>query len=112
MINVLIDDLREPGTNGIPLDVLVARNDLQGVRLLIENQGKVATLYLDHDLGDVVPEGETRLERTGYSVIKWLEEFPQYCPEKLVIVSSNSVGRQNIQAGWEAIQRRRGRAND
>lgn len=56
-------------------------------------------LYLDHDLGDPDPD------KTGYGIMKWLEakcneddvqrEF--FLPKKIVLVTSNPVGRKNMQ---------------
>lgn len=93
MKSLLIDDLRVPGDHGnkknIPADAVVARNYGDGIRLLQEGHWDV--LYLDHDLADFGgPDGK---EMTGYHILCWLEEFPQYLPKQdIIIVSDNSSG--------------------
>lgn len=83
---LLIDDMRD-----IEADI-VARTYDEGIQAL-KTQGPFKTLYLDHDLGDgQVPE------RTGYTVMCWLEEHPEYLPGEIILVTSNPVGRKNMQA--------------
>lgn len=86
MKTLLIDDMRD-----IKADV-VARTFDEGIDAL-KTQGPFDILYLDHDLGDF----ENKYERTGYHIMCFLEENQQYLPKKIVIVSSNPVGRQKIQ---------------
>jgi len=93
MQSLLIDDLRVPGDDGnkknIPADADVARDYASGIARLQEQKWDV--LYLDHDLGDFSgPDGR---EMTGYHILCWLEEFPQFLPsENIIIVSDNSSG--------------------
>ena len=97
MKSLLIDDLRIPGDarnkKNIPADAVVARNYADGIKLLHAGyHGEpFDVLYLDHDLADFSgPEGK---EMTGYHIMCWLEEFPQYLPkENIIIVSDNSSG--------------------
>jgi hypothetical protein len=84
MRTLLIDDLRD-----IDADV-VARTFKAGIEALKSQRFDV--LYLDHDLGD---EGVP--EKTGYDVINFLEANPEYLPGKIVLVTSNPVGRQKMQ---------------
>lgn len=88
MLTLLIDDART-------LEVTqTARNYADGIAALQERQWDV--LYLDHDLGDF--SGPNGRERTGYDVVCWLEQNPEFMPKKVVVVSSNPVGRSNIAA--------------
>lgn len=82
---LLIDDKRDLKANR------VARNYDQGIAALTQEKWDV--LLLDHDLGDF-SHGK---EKTGYDIILFLEENPQYLPGKIEIVSSNPVGRKNMQ---------------
>ena len=69
--------------------------------------GDVEELSLDHDLG----LGSGCAERTGYDVLRWLEEavatgawtFP--LPE-IRIHSANPVGRRRMEQAIDSIQRR------
>lgn len=94
---LLIDDLRIPGDarnkKNIPADAVVARNYRDGIAALQEGDWDI--LYLDHDLADFSGEGGREL--TGYSVMCWLEELPQYLPKQnIIIVSDNSSGVQKM----------------
>jgi hypothetical protein len=84
MRSLLIDDLRDIGADTI------ARTFDEGMSAL-QNQGPWDILYLDHDLGD--PD----TKKTGYNIVNWLERNPQYWPNAIQVVSSNPVGRQNIE---------------
>lgn len=96
MKTLLIDDLRDLEAD------LIARDYEQGARLLKEHWGEIDTLLLDHDLGhESAP--------TGYDIVK---QFYQFLPEKVVIVSANPIGVENIgcflkQVGYESDVRRR-----
>lgn len=90
---LLIDDMRTLIADRI------ARTFDDGVDAL-KNAGPWNTLLLDHDLGSYTPEGE---ERTGYHVILFLEENPQYRPTKVRLVTSNSVGRDRMGAALESM---------
>lgn len=83
MKSLLIDDTRD-----IDADV-VARTFEDGIRALCSNS-PFDVLYLDHDLGDENPRN------TGYGIMKFLEEHSEFLPKKIVLVTSNPVGRQNM----------------
>ena len=84
MRTLLIDDMRSG-------DVTVtARTFNEGIRALTE-QGPFDILYLDHDLG------EDEQSHTGMGIMDFLEINPQYLPKVITIVSSNPVGRRNMQ---------------
>lgn len=87
---LLIDDLRTPDMiSGCPDTTIISRTYLDGMRVLIGNKWDV--LYLDHDLGDKDDK------KTGYGIMCFLEEYPEYLPDKIILVTSNPVGRKNIQ---------------
>lgn len=83
MKSLLIDDMRD-----IDSDV-VARTFDAGIEALKSQTFDV--LYLDHDLGDSDPN------KTGYGIMKFLEENPDRMPGRIVLVTSNPVGRANMQ---------------
>lgn len=86
---LLIDDLRNPGnpSKGIPDDAVVARTYREGIEKLQQN--KWDCLCLDHDLGDFSgPEGR---ELTGQSVLDWLEQNPEFIPDRIRIVTDNAA---------------------
>jgi hypothetical protein len=75
---LLIDDIRD-----LNCDV-IARNPVIGKELLAMRQWKC--LCIDHDLGT---------KETGYDIMKWAVKH-NVVPEKVQIVSSNPVGKENI----------------
>ena len=84
MKTLLIDDIRN-----IAVDV-TARTFQAGI-VALQTSGPFDILYLDHDLGDPDPR------KTGYYIMCFLEENPQYRPKEVIVVSSNPVGRERIQ---------------
>jgi len=51
----------------------------------LKNDGPWDELYLDYDLGDINPK------HTGEGIMKFLEEFPEYKPGKIIFTTSNAV---------------------
>lgn len=95
MKTLLIDDLRDVDFVNDTWCVTVsdvARTFGEGIRLLKE--GNVGTLLLDHDLACFDDDGN---ELTGYKVMLFLEEHPEYLPGRIVLVTSNPVGRAKMQ---------------
>jgi len=92
MKQLLIDDIRT-----LP-DTVIARTFEEGMEQ-IRDHGPWDVLYLDHDLGDPDPK------KTGYDVLNWLEEFPSYLPGKIVLVTSNPVGRLRMNVVIERLYR-------
>ena len=84
MRTLLIDDIREFNVNRI------ARSYDDGVCALLQ-EGPWDVLYLDHDLGDEDPA------KTGYGIMCWFEQHPEYLPKKIEFVTGNQVGRVNMQ---------------
>jgi DNA-binding response OmpR family regulator len=97
---LLIDDDPQSKAFGIQVD-RVARTFAEGVAALQERRWDL--LLLDHDFGDFDAEGK---EYTGHSVATWLEENPQYLPLRVVAVSRNPVGGDNIRAAIDSARRR------
>ena len=95
MATLLIDDQRN-----LPAD-RVARTYKDGIEALREQHWDL--LYLDHDLGDF--SGVEGRELIGYDVACWLEENPQFLPDRIEIVTSNPAGRRKIQLALERCRR-------
>ena len=92
---LLIDDQRD-----LPAD-RVARTYKEGIEALREQHWDL--LYLDHDLGDFSGPGGREL--TGYDVACWLENNTQFLPDRIEIVTSNPVGRRNIESALRRCRR-------
>lgn len=95
MKTLLIDDVRDPGYVNAKWNVKVtdvARTFSEGINAL--KQGNVGTLLLDHDLASF--DGEDN-ELTGCSIMLFLEENPEYLPRRIILVTSNPVGRDKMQ---------------
>lgn len=87
-----IDDCRELGSAHV-----LCRTYHDGTAAL-KFLGPWDELLLDHDLGRLErQETDSGEELTGYKVLCFLEENPQYLPGKITIVSSNPVGRLRMQ---------------
>lgn len=84
MKTLLIDDMRN-----IEAD-RVARTFDEGIEALRSHFWDL--LYLDHDLGDPDPK------KTGYDIMCFIESNQEYMPAKILLVTSNPVGRQKMQA--------------
>ena len=73
----------------------------QTLELLVENEGAVTHLSLDHDLGT---------ERTGYTVLLWMErmvfETDYVPPEHITVHSANSGARPKMELAIEAIRKK------
>ena len=83
--HLLIDDIREFDVDKI------AKNAREGKLALLDHD--VTHLYMDHDLGDVD-------EPTGYDVLTWAI-MEGHCPDNVMFVTSNPVGRGNMAAALE-----------
>ncbi|NJO48166.1 MAG: hypothetical protein HC840_00460 [Leptolyngbyaceae cyanobacterium RM2_2_4] len=96
MKTLLIDDIRDVEFVNKNWNVQVtdvARTFAEGINAL--KQGGVDTLLLDHDLACFDEEGN---ELTGYKIMTFLEEHPEYLPNKILLVTSNPVGRAKMQS--------------
>lgn len=76
---------------------IVARTYRDGIAALTQ-LGPWERLYLDHDLGSVESQcSETGAELTGYHVLCFLEEHPEYLPKEVILLTSNAAGRLRMQ---------------
>jgi len=95
---LLIDDLRK-WEDILYLqtvdEYLISRSYKEGIKRLEESRWDV--LYLDHDLGE---------DKTGYDVMCWLEEHPEFLPGDIFFVSANPVGRQRMQQVKEKLYKK------
>lgn len=91
---LLIDDLRFA-----PAD-RIARTFDEGISYL-RNEGPWDVLLLDHDLGDPNPK------KTGYDILNWLEERPEYIPADIKLVTMDPVGRLKMQPLIERLLKMR-----
>jgi hypothetical protein len=82
---LLIDDIRE-----LVADV-TARSYAAGLDAL-SSQGPWDTLLLDHDLAS----HEDGVEKTGYDITKWIAAHMDKQPRRVILVTSNPVGRDNM----------------
>lgn len=102
---LLIDDMRTNTDPGCEEATVIARNYLEGLKLLL-NFDDWDVLLIDHDLGDFGEEGN---ERTGYDVMCKLEEavflYGHFAPPIIKCVSSNGPGRKRIQQVIDKLAR-------
>jgi hypothetical protein len=98
-VKVFLDDVREA-----PEGWTRTRTPGETIELLVT--GRVQELSLDHDLG----LDSTESERTGYTVLTWLEaeiaheRWPFPLPT-ICIHSANPVGRERMERAIESIHR-------
>lgn len=89
-----IDDERNLGTDR------VARTFDDGIKAL-RDEGPWYAVWFDHDLGEIGPQ------RTGYDILLWLEQHPQYWPERIHVVSLNPVGKAAMCVVAQRIMRQK-----
>lgn len=108
MKSILIDDIRS-----IDADV-ICRTFETGINAL-KTLGPFGILYLDHDLGELDDDGRElfieidghRYPKNGYGVVCFLENNRQFLPIEIKIVSSNPVGRRNMQVVIDKLYKER-----
>lgn len=87
-----IDDCRE-----LSYCQVLCRTYKDGVAAL-QHMGPWDELHLDHDLGAIEPQfNQHGGEYTGYSILCFLEENPQFLPKKVVLVTGNPSGRVRME---------------
>jgi hypothetical protein len=92
---LLIDDIRTFGSNDIPkpndFEEWEHAGNFDAGIFALKFEGPFDVLYLDHDLVEVDPL------KTGYGIMCFLEANPVFLPKRIVLVTSNPVGRKNMQ---------------
>jgi hypothetical protein len=83
---LLIDDCRELNVE------LIARTASAGRAMLEAFKGRIEQVIFDHDLGS---------DETGYDVLNWALEN-DYVPDRVFLITSNPVGRDNMGRALEA----------
>jgi len=95
-LKIYLDDERRP-----PPGWLLVRWPEEVIALLMTCQ--VEALSLDHDLGDLDDE------RTGYTVLQWLEEQVATCdfepPEEIAVHSANASAAAKMRRAIQSIRR-------
>lgn len=89
-MTLLIDDMRDIKADIVCRTFSEGLHALRGEALNAPGGSRIDVLYLDHDLGDPDPS------RTGYDILCWLEEHPEYLPKKIVLVTANPVGLEKM----------------
>lgn len=101
MINVFVDDVREPPNDGE--DWIIARSSKAAMQILecASMYGDIDTISLDHDLG-----GDDTIE----PILTWLQQAAyhrDHLPRVIRGHSANPVGMQKINQVIEWINERR-----
>lgn len=94
-ISLYVDDLRD-----CPDGYQIARNMNEAIHYM--NKYHIATLSLDHDLGE---DSEGNLLPTGYDLVKYICENGLRA-DKIYLHTDNGVGRENMYQTLKAAQRR------
>jgi hypothetical protein len=90
-----LDDIRPPWKHGY-FSATWAKTAEEAIALL--GTGQVRFASLDHDLSVEATLGNWQNEKTGYDVVCWLEEHPEFWPPEGVRVHSmNPAGRARMQ---------------
>ncbi len=101
-----LDDIREPAKHGY-IGATWVKTYEHCIKALATGLYDFASL--DHDLSEDATMGRaSKDEKTGYSVICWLEEHPEFWPENGIKVHSmNPVGAARMRQVIEAHYGRR-----
>lgn len=101
-----LDDIRHPWKYGYIGAEWVKTAD-EAICLL--SSGNVTFASLDHDLSVEATMGSPAVsERTGYTVVCWLEDHPEFWPvDGIRVHSMNPVGKARM---LRVIQKRYGRS--
>lgn len=85
-----LDDIREPWKHGC-IGWHWAKTADEAIEAL--KTGEVTVASLDHDLSEKATLGDDRGERTGYTVVCWMEENDVWPKDGVKVHSMNPVGR-------------------
>ena len=100
-MHLWLDDVRDPMAHVGPGWTWVKTAD-EAIAML--RTGRVSRASLDHDLSDkatacaATGRPMPRGERTGYTVVCWMEEHGIWPPDGVTCHSANPVGRARIMA--------------
>lgn len=94
-IDMWLDDIRDPNRHGCIGWTWVKTAD-EAIALL--GTGLVRQASLDHDLTIDQTLGREDREKTGYTVICWMEEHGVWPPKGTKVHSQNPVGRAKMQS--------------
>ena len=89
--NLWLDDIRDPAMHGCVGWVWVKTAD-EAIEAL--KTGRVSKASLDHDLTITQTLGKNDGEKTGYTVVCWMEEHNVWPPGGVKVHSMNPVGKQ------------------
>lgn len=90
-----LDDLREPWRYGF-LGAEWAKTADEAIVLL--RTGEVTFASLDHDLSIDDTMGNPKGEKTGYTVVCWMEENNVWPKDGVDVHSMNPVGKKRMQS--------------
>lgn len=107
-MNLWLDDIRPPWKHGC-IGWEWVKTVEEAIAIL--ETGKVRKASLDHDLSEEATMGmPKRGERTGYTVVCWMEENAVWPPEGVSVHSMNPVGRKRMQDVIDRHYKRNGPA--
>lgn len=74
----------------------------------IQTMGPFDAIFLDHDLCALKTQHDDRgIELTGYSVILFLEEHPEFMPQEIHLLTNNGSGRDKMVLALDHMMDRR-----
>jgi hypothetical protein len=89
-----LDDVREPWRFGL-VGAEWVKTAEDAIELL--RRGGVRFASLDHDLSEKATLGDWEGEVTGYDVMLFLEQYPEFCPpDGIAVHSLNPAGRERM----------------
>lgn len=99
VIKIWLDDVRSPPDK----EWIWCTTAWETIQCLVEHEGYVSVVSLDHDLGHDIKYGD------GYDVVSWIERNVAFDPDfpvpELKIHSANPVGRRNMESSIKSIMR-------
>ena len=104
-IKLWLDDIRDPVTFGKTGWVWV-KTYAEAIPAF--ETYDVIEASLDHDLSEIQSSGRDDGEKTGYSVVCWMEEREIFPVDGVTVHSANPVGGASMMAGLGAICRKKG----
>jgi len=99
MVNLWLDDIRDPARFGC-IGWLWVKTADEAIAVL--KTGKVIKASLDHDLTISQTLGQPDGEKTGYTVVCWMEENNVWPAGGVKVHSMNPAGKQRME---QAIRR-------